>query len=56
MFNGPSIVSINVLAIVGFGWSTILAESLIGVGKAEDGTFYISAPSLPCYAERKTYR
>lgn len=25
-------------------------------GMMEGGTFYISAPSLPCYAERKTYR
>lgn len=33
-----------------------LIRTLIQVGKAEGGTFYISAPSLPCYAERKTYR
>jgi hypothetical protein len=28
----------------------------IKAGMSEGGTFYISAPSLPCYAERKTYR
>lgn len=28
----------------------------IKAGMMEGGTFYISAPSLPCYAERKTYR
>lgn len=25
-------------------------------GDVDPGTFYISAPSLPSYAERKTYR
>jgi len=31
-------------------------HGLINGRKSEEGTFYISAPSLPCYAERKTYR
>jgi len=33
-----------------------LIRTLVGQGSTEGGTFYISAPSLPCYAERKTYR
>lgn len=35
-------------------WTSWLA--LTEVVNAQGGTFYISAPSLPCYAERKTYR
>lgn len=34
----------------------ILIRTLVRQGSVEGGTFYISAPSLPCYAERKTYR
>ncbi len=43
--------------------STSIIRSVVGVlyltgllgDQVDHGTFYISAPSLPCYAERKPY-